>query len=957
MSFVSAATEIIFALGPQAIDSLVGVTSLCEEPSQAQAAPRKIICRSFIDASTMTSEQVDAAMQNMKQKISSQKQPKSNDGEDGGEGDIMSNSKLTGPGIWKVDHALLKELDPQVVFVQNTCEICDPSLDDVLLALRQTGLMKKTENQGETQHSECKTVSVAPTTLDGLFRAIQDIAQALGLHEQGEILTNSLRARLTRVSDELAKQHRNDGNKEEYDSPPRLLSLEGLCPPCTGGNWLPDMKVAAGCQDALGDHGGAKARILTWEEIEASDPDALLLSPCSGTPQRTFQELHLLASEPTFWRLRCVRHGDVYVLDHGRFSRPGPRLVSGVEMLATLFRGIPAPPGAKEEWAKEAFKYECSVNESVKHYASQKGTSCGTNNRHCTTELAHRFKPCFPKASTEDSVDKVDGQSTKQLKHEICRPHKYSVTRCTIPHHPHPASRSAHCMVPFMRAGNLRPSFLIFAGEDASGARINDSWILDAPTKGWWMANSEESPTAEELGTTCTWEWLNCSKVANEDVPTIRSNSAAIICNNFLLVFGGWGEDNVTPLSACELLHLETLCWTHCSVRGDIEPPPRGNPTLVYSEKYNFVFLFGGWNRTRRLSDLWCLDLNTWEWTQITEKDDGAVWPKARTDHSAVMVETSDGGEAMMVYGGSVDGTGACSELWALYDCKPAAKGGTWRWQKLEIPGPQPSGRSSHTAAIVGSGRNASMIVVGGTNALEGCGKTGIVGDAWLLENVGGQETEMDWRQLDWNGSGVERCRHGMVCVGGDVVIWGGFDGEQTVCDNISVWHASVKEAGGSNDDKKGASPSPENSTKRRVQERWQAEVPVRVEDLPTDILEKAKESKLPGAIAKALHRFAVSIGRDTYIDPESGYSVFTQLYLERRPCCGKNEIFLFGLCFLLFFNLDLLTSIPCVLLCCYDQEMDAGTVPTDTSMYLKRKSLSGKVTASQSCFDKPQWP
>jgi len=114
------------------------------------------------------------------------------------------------------------------------------------------------------------------------------------------------------------------------------------------------------------------------------NPDVLILSPCSSSPQRTLDELHLLSSEPSFWKLRCVQIGEVYIIDHNRFSRPGPRLVSGVEMLASLLRGIPPPLEAEKEWENEILKYDCSVNNVI-----EKGIS------HCTTELADRFKSLF----------------------------------------------------------------------------------------------------------------------------------------------------------------------------------------------------------------------------------------------------------------------------------------------------------------------------------------------------------------------------------------------------------------------------------------------------------------------------------------------------------------------------------------------------------------------------------
>eukprot|EP00535_Pseudo-nitzschia_heimii_P012127 CAMPEP_0197195822 /NCGR_PEP_ID=MMETSP1423-20130617/31908_1 /TAXON_ID=476441 /ORGANISM="Pseudo-nitzschia heimii, Strain UNC1101" /LENGTH=439 /DNA_ID=CAMNT_0042649567 /DNA_START=190 /DNA_END=1506 /DNA_ORIENTATION=+ len=398
--------------------------------------------------------------------------------------------------------------------------------------------------------------------------------------------------------------------------------------------------------------------------------------------------------------------------------------------------------------------------------------------------------------------------------------------------------------------------------------------------------------------------------MADEDVPSIRSNSAATVCgSDHLLVFGGWSQDNCVPLSACELLHLETLCWTHCSTRGSLEPPPRGNPTLVYSPCNNKAILFGGWDRVRRLDDLWSLDLENWEWTQIKRKlcfdKDGnkESWPRPRTDHSAVLWQKNAKSESMVVYGGSVEGCGteASGELWFL--CCSHKDTMRWRWEKTSVDGPLPPRRTSHTASIVGTGETASMIVLGGTDASKGSGRAGIIDDAWILVNLG-ITSKRSWINLPWDGPGVGRCRHAINVIGTEVFVWGGWDGECTVNDAITVWSGSLDDfLPNSTGLNQPTSPNKFRSTasateaitstpidrrSRILQERWEAEKPFRQDNLPPKVLERALRSKLPNALVRTLHRHAVLEGKDTYIDPASGYSVFTQLYLKRRSCCGN---------------------------------------------------------------------
>ena len=86
----------------------------------------------------------------------------------------------------------------------------------------------------------------------------------------------------------------------------------------------------------------------------------------------------------------------------------------------------------------------------------------------------------------------------------------------------------------------------------------------------------------------------------------------------------------------------------------------------------------------------------------------------------------------------------------------------------------------------------------------------------------------------------------------------------------------------------KTAASSNDNCSTSFLQERWTAKIPVKENDLPLEILTKAKKSKLPSAVYKGVHQYAVTQGRDTYIDPASGYSVFTTTYLKQKSCCGN---------------------------------------------------------------------
>ena len=849
VSFVSAATEIVYALRQES--ALAGVTSICDYPTEARCAPRRIVCRPSIDASSMTSEEVEHAMEEIR-KLK------------------LEHGKEGPPRHWFVDGKALHAMNPRVVFVQNTCDVCDASSDDVLHALNEHGLSETTS-----------VVRIAPTTLNGLFDSIRDIANALDCQDRGNNLIQSLQDRLGRVKHEIA----------QLKAPrPRILSLEGLAPLCTGGHWLPDLKYESGCIDALGDIGGCPAKILAWDEIVDADPDILVISPCSATPERTLNELHLLASNPNFWKLRCVQKGCVYIIDHGLFSRPGPRLVEGIEMMATLFRCIPPPsPSILKKWDKQILKYDCSTK-----------YECTIS--HCTTELAARFSPCLlgrQKNDDECSTAEKSSQIVRKNGLRFC-----NVTRCTIPNFQLPDNRSAHCLIPIQRKMQNDVSLLLIGGENSQAQRLNDTWELHPPSKGWNSTSecNDKDLSPPTLGTTSTWEYLRCGKIAGEDVPTRRSNHAAVACGDHVLVFGGWGVDNLTPLTHCELLHIESLCWTHCSTRGSFEPGPRGNPTLVYSDEKNCAFLFGGWNGKHALNDVWRLDMNKWQWQELVQDSsiiDGKSversWPTPRTDHTSVLWERDENNESMLVFGGNIEGQGACSELWELVISTTAwndtrlngENKKAYHWGIIKVSGPKPPARTSHTAAIVGRLDHARMVIVGGTSSALGAGRGSMLCDAWILD-LGQKDGTSTWLQLDWSGIAVDRCRHSMAFVDAEtIVMYGGYDGEVTLDGRIGVWQGNVPLLG----EKQGSVLAEEFAKSKKpekAQDRWTAEIPVRVQDLSPETLAKAKRSRLPGAIYKALHRHAVSFNRDTYIDPDSGYSVFSQVYLKRKPCCGN---------------------------------------------------------------------
>lgn len=316
---------------------------------------------------------------------------------------------------------------------------------------------------------------------------------------------------------------------------------------------------------------------------------------------------------------------------------------------------------------------------------------------------------------------------------------------------------------------------------------------------------------------------------------------------------------------------------------------------MVYSSKRHLAIIYGGWNGHKRFDDVWCLDMESWRWTCVATRmgdgDDinGGARPPARTDHASSLWLKSTQDECMLVFGGSLE-TGAGADLWSL-DCSdcPHHEDATWSWERMEAAaGPWPPPRTSHASAIAGIGEAAALVIVGGQDSARGTGAVAVLADAWILAPLG--SSCRNWSRLEWEGVyPLQRCRHCISIVQhvaqGDMlaIVYGGYDGVSNIDEHHSLFAAPLSIAADACEQEPTLKPG-------FVQERWSAGRPIVEEDLPEDERALVSKSRRPLALAKALHRHAMKQNppHDTYIDPASGYSVFTQAYLKRRPCCGN---------------------------------------------------------------------
>jgi iron complex transport system substrate-binding protein len=280
ISLVPAGTEIAFALGLER--DVVAVSHECDYPPHARELPR--LTQSAIGAATRTSAEVDAA---------------------------VSARKATGAPLYHIDAEQLTALAPDLILTQGLCDVCAlPSLA-VRAALAHMS-------------PRPPMVSLDGRSIDGVFESIVEIGRVTGHDSRAAELVSTLRERLARVVSAVA------------DRPPvRVVCLEWLDPPYACGHWIPEMVRLAGGDDPLG-RPGIPSVPIAWSAVRDARAPNIIAMPCGYTLERAVSEVDAIAAQPA-WQ-DAVGDAVVYVAaGGGYFTRPGPRLVTGIELLAASF--------------------------------------------------------------------------------------------------------------------------------------------------------------------------------------------------------------------------------------------------------------------------------------------------------------------------------------------------------------------------------------------------------------------------------------------------------------------------------------------------------------------------------------------------------------------------------------------------------------------------------------------
>lgn len=301
VSLLPSATEIVFALGLG--DELVGRTHECDYPPEALDVP-------VMTADTTASAGATSRTINQ----------------------LVAETVGRGQSIYRLDLDALALAAPDLVLTQRLCEMCAVSYDEVAAGLHALD-------------SDAVVVSLEPSSVEGIFNTISTVGAMAEAEDEAVGLLELLRERLGTIENRVLER-RLAGIR-----PPRVVCLEWLDPPFAAGHWVPEQVQRAGGWELLG-QAGERSVETTWERVRDVDPDQLMLMPCGFDTARTAQEWSVATKPEWLNDLRAVRLGEVFALDAASyFSRPGPRVVEGIALLAELFD----PHGFEDEVPPQAW--------------------------------------------------------------------------------------------------------------------------------------------------------------------------------------------------------------------------------------------------------------------------------------------------------------------------------------------------------------------------------------------------------------------------------------------------------------------------------------------------------------------------------------------------------------------------------------------------------------------------
>jgi iron complex transport system substrate-binding protein len=283
VSLLPSATEIVYALGLG--EELVGVTFECDEPAAARS--EKAVVVGGRDTSGMAPGEID---------------------------NYVRTQLAAGGDLYTLHAEALAALAPDLILTQDLCRVCALPSGHVKEALDYLGC-------------QAEVLSLDPHSLDEVLDSILAVGQRTGVQDRAAHLVGELRARLTRTAARVAGRR-----------PPRVAVVEWVDPPFTAGHWIPDLVIAAGGQPVAA-RPGARSVATSWSAVAAAAPDYVVVAPCGYHLPGAIGQAQSVA--------RALPGAEVWAIDaDGIVVRPGPRLVDGVEAIASILHpdAVPAAP-------------------------------------------------------------------------------------------------------------------------------------------------------------------------------------------------------------------------------------------------------------------------------------------------------------------------------------------------------------------------------------------------------------------------------------------------------------------------------------------------------------------------------------------------------------------------------------------------------------------------------------
>jgi iron complex transport system substrate-binding protein len=287
VSLLPSATEIVCAIG--LADELVGVTHECDYPPEAVGKP--VMTHSTHDLGRASSRDIHR---------------------------LVTAAVHGGSSLYVLDEEALAAAEPDLILTQELCNVCAVSYREVNEVARAID-------------ADITVVSLEPTSVEGILNTITTVGAMTESEDAAIDLVESLRERLGAVGEKVQARREAGGRS------PRIVALEWLDPPFAAGHWVPEQVRMAGGWEVLG-AAGEPSRQSTWDAVTDVDAEMVLLMPCGFHLPETVEAWAATRRPPGWSDLTAVRRGQVFALDGSAyFSRPGPRVVEGIETLAEIF--------------------------------------------------------------------------------------------------------------------------------------------------------------------------------------------------------------------------------------------------------------------------------------------------------------------------------------------------------------------------------------------------------------------------------------------------------------------------------------------------------------------------------------------------------------------------------------------------------------------------------------------